>query len=163
MADLFSAAHTTIAGIARAGDASISFTQGETEYTLAAMNVQVTYSEKISPIVLPGGKVLIFSQIALGQIQIGALLGNGIDDFLAYFGDLCNIAKAENSLIIVMQSGITCSPALEALDVAEKATFTCVNCKITDFGVSNQIQGIVVSTNMSVFALNVDLTISDLA
>lgn len=159
ISDLFSATHTDIAGIARAGDAELTFTKGETTYTLAAMNVQVAYSEKIAPIILPGGKVLIFAQMSMGTVSIGALLGNGLEAFLTYFGDLCNIDDDDNKLEVKMTSGMSCDSE-QALDVSEEVQFDCYNSKITDFGASNQIQGIVISTNMTLFTLNVDITIS---
>ena len=62
-------------------------------------------------------------------------------------------------MIVDMKAGISCDGDLGDLDVSTEIKFNCYNNKITDLGVSNQIQGIVVTTNLTLFTLNVDLSL----
>lgn len=158
--DLFGASFTEIGGFARGGQADITFIDNDaTTYTLVAMNVSVVYNDPVTPIMLPGGKVLIKAGLSVGAIQIGALLGKGVDTFLSQFGGLCQMesSHADNAdpLKVKMVQDASCD---SSLDVAQDLEFKCYNNKITKFGGQTQVQGVYVRTNLQLFSLNIDLT-----
>ena len=151
--DIFGAKFTQIAGIIRAGEAEIEFTKTDgTTQKLAALNVTVTYTQTPEQRVLPGGKLLIILKPSTGGVQIGALLGVDLQEFLVYYGDPQYLDV--NKLIIRLTSDlVTGSPSIETeVDALEGATLSCYNVLVnTSTFINKVVEGTLISTNVALW------------
>jgi len=157
--DLYGSTYTQLAGIVRAGEASIVFTDGDdATQELAALNVAFQYSQKIQLEHLTGGKQLVIVMPSQGALTIGALLGTGLASFLSSYSDVCSMNG--NELTVVMEADLTCSsPTLAAaISAYESSTLTLHTVLINDFGVSNNVRGYLVQSNLRLFVLNAEWT-----
>jgi hypothetical protein len=157
--DLYQAAYTRIAGVVRAGEANITFTDTNAVVReLAAMNVSFQYSQKLDIQLLMGGKVLGIVQPSRGIVSIGALLGTDLKTFLDLYSDICEWNG--NELEIEMVGDLTCdSPTLQAeINAYTASTITCHSVLATELGVQTDVRGVLVQANVRLFVLNAEWT-----
>ncbi len=85
--DIFGTAFSKVRGAARAGRGLIAVTtvdeyDAETEYTILAANIQLQYAQQVQPKLFGGGDMFGVVQDAQGVLQIGAVVGPGVEDLI---------------------------------------------------------------------------------
>jgi len=162
--DLFGAYHTNIGGIINAAEAEITFTDDDgNPKELCALDVSFVYAHEPQIEMMPGGKVLLIVQPAMGALSIGALAGTDLQAFFTKYGDPCTVSG--NSLTVEMAGDIACdteqypsSPDLEeTLKAHGSVTLTLSDVWAYSLGMQNSVKGLLLKTNVKIWVLNAEL------
>jgi len=159
--DLFGASFTQLAGVIRAGEGSLLFTNNDDETSeLAALEIQFAYSQQLQLEPLMDGKVLGIISPARGQLTIGTLLGTDLSEFISYYSNICNWNG--NQLVFRTVGDLSCDePTLEEqINAYQAATVTCHSVLLTNLGISTQVRGVLVRSNVQMVVLNAEWTLA---
>jgi len=156
--DLFGASFTQVGGIINAAEAEITFTDDDgNPKELCALDVSFVYAHEPQIEMMPGGKVLLIVQPAMGALSIGALAGTDLQAFFTKYGDPCTVSG--NSLTVEMAGDIACdSPDLEeTLKAYGSVTLTLSDVWAYSLGMQNSVKGLLLKTNVKIWVLNAEL------